>query len=313
MSDGRLTTILADFPQELVAQILSDGATISTQFTLNLCLVARWTRVLALPYLYSGAVLKTLSQSTKFYNTFQLPIPLRSYPYSLHPVDQLRGLWMTPASSRVVDIFRLSENIRNLALSAENMQWLIHSSVNTPLEPRSIPSQRFNGHHNFHLLIFNELHQHMRWTFAPGMLMPETDASPFFRKVTHIHLSQYLPRESHRLSLEHWTNLTHIAIPVRPFEIQNSRIFEQDIGHNPTLTHIVFIVYTDLLSKEDQAQVLRVIEQYGAEVDEEKSVEYVLQERWQLQRNWEMEQRGGPSIWDRAIPASTIRESMSNI
>lgn len=293
--------MLSEFPKELVYHILDEGARMSTKFACTLCLVAQWTRALALPHLYSGAVLKTVSQSSKFAKILQESFVIKQKPYLFDPKDHLRGIWIEPASSRVVDIFRLADKLSNLALSVDNLEWLINGSVRIFTQPRMIPPRCFAAKQNLRLLIFNEAHHDSRWTFAPGILPEETDESPIFQKITHIQLSEPLARDDMELNLEHYPNLSHLAVPYQVGDTLNLRnAFCNDFLDNPTLSRLVFVLYKDILSEGESNDSLKEVMEFGGNNLTGKAIAYVVCERKHLQRDWEYEQRGGASIWDRA-------------
>jgi hypothetical protein len=293
---------LSDFPRELVYHILDEGARMYPKLAYTLCLVSRWTRALSLPHLYSGATLKTVSQSTKFSTCLKESFTLKENPHIFDPKDHLRGVWIGPASSRVVEIFRLADHLTSLALSVDNLEWLINGSVRLPVQRRMLPPRSFKMKPNLRLLVFNEEHHDWRWTFEPGTLAPETDDSPLFSKVTHIQLSEYLRHEDIELELAHWANLSHLAIPYRPGALDYpTNVYQTFLDSESVVSTLVLVVYTDILPAGGQERAMEEIRVFGS--SHPGRVEYAVCKRQDLQKDWEYEQRGGASIWDRAQPA----------
>ncbi|KAJ3537262.1 hypothetical protein NMY22_g5664 [Coprinellus aureogranulatus] len=302
MQDVDPQGVLSEFPKELVYHILDEGVRMSTGFAYTMCLVAQWARAMALPHLYSCAVLKTISKSNKFSECLKDSFLINGGSDIFDPKDHLRGIWVEPASSRVVDIFRLGDKLSNLALSVDNFEWLINGSVRLPVQRRMIPPRCFNVKPPIRLLLFNEAHHDSRWTFAPGILDSETDKSPLFKKITHIQLSEPLCRENMGLNLRHYTGLSHLAVPYRPGDLETSvDTFVQDFLSNSSVETLVLVVYADVLSEAEQDEALKEIKQFGK--DRPGNIQYAVCKRQHLQRDWEYEQRGGASIWDRAQSA----------
>lgn len=124
-----------------------------------------------------------------------------------------------------------------------------------------------------------------------------------FEKVTHIQLAEPLRDDGLTLDLTHWPNLSHIAVPVRPWDCEENTLIE-DIWKTDSIIKLVLVVYTDDMTEEELGQTMDEIRAWfkeeGEKQDDEKQSQYVLCERKNLQRDWELEQRGGATIWERA-------------
>ncbi|KAF8164746.1 hypothetical protein B0H34DRAFT_209582 [Crassisporium funariophilum] len=283
---------ISDLPPELIHHIFIYGSIISTSFCLTLCRLSAWTRKLALPYLYSTAVLRTFNSSHAFTSDIQ-NIPLLPPPQMFYPHCYVRSLWITAVSNRVLDIFKLCDNLTNLALDVDNFLWLVHGSSKARTRLNVLPNSVIHRKGDIHLLIIAA--KARDWHQAHYVPTDPALTSPIFKKISHLRIGTIGSYCTH-LDLAHLTRLSHIAIPYHQPEEQDLsqllRLFEI-----PSMCFIVVVPLTDLLSSTQFTDALNWV----ATTRVHNSKVYVLPSRQDvLQLEWEQEARYGQSIWDKA-------------
>ncbi|PPQ84614.1 hypothetical protein CVT25_015711 [Psilocybe cyanescens] len=281
-----------DFPPELINEIFHYGCILSTSFSLALCQISSWTRRLALPYLYSTAVIK------KHANTRSLSLALTPKftpicPPSPHfaPKDSVESLWVEAVSNTIVTIFRSCPNIRNIALPPDNVLWLAYASSQgnqsytfLPINPSDKP--------NLHLLLTEAYDESILTQFPYANIALN---NPFFDRITHLRIGK-LGRYSALVDIAQYENLTHIAIPYHLPQKQSLSDLPE-LFTFPSVMLLVVVILTDLLSAAKCEEAIAWVR--NIRVSNPK-VYAVTSQYHNLQAEWEEEVRRGVSIWDKA-------------
>lgn len=287
--------MLSQLPMELITYILCDACLLSTSFCTALSDLSKWTRTLALPFLYRTIVIKKQGPSAAF-SQLVSEIPIYSPQPHFKPKDHVKNLWVSAVSNRVLAIFEVCDNVVNLALHAENFLWLVHASTSNPssdfstsvLRPRSITRKS-----DLDVLIISA--KKPNWSlinFVPSGNLP---SSPVFAKITHLRIGSIGSYSSY-LELAHFKRLTHIAVPYHRPGIhhlqQLLRVFDF-----PATVFLVVVFMTDEITDENYEAGLRWIAHVRST---NPKVYAVPAQLCNLQQEWEDEVRGGLSIWNRA-------------
>jgi len=282
---------LATFPTELVTTIFVEGARMSTHLACTLCLVARWTRALAMPYLYSTIALETRQQKTKLYETLSkgvLPVEGRG---DFNPQEQIQNLWIESVSSHTVDLFKRSINLIRLAVPILSLMWIVHNSTPTVLFPPMLSKNSITCRGDLDVLILDDMIDLSGYAGSDPVAR-----SPLFQKVKYLRLSTSL-KPDQPITLEPFCKLSHFAMPCRLTDISPLTDSFKEILDKPTITAFVLMIYSDETSQEERSAILEAFEKISMDY----SVLQVLEsDRGRLRQDWEIEARGGESIWKKA-------------
>jgi len=105
--------LLASLPNELVIHILKLAAASSRESCLSLCLVSSWTRDLALPYLFTTVVLKSITEAERFHERLVGKPDCASFVHNLW-LDDLD--YATQGLHQLKELLRACNRIVNLAV-----------------------------------------------------------------------------------------------------------------------------------------------------------------------------------------------------
>ncbi|KAF8959446.1 hypothetical protein BDZ97DRAFT_1395061 [Flammula alnicola] len=293
--DNGLSAELATLtlPLELVDHILQYACILSTSFCLALSQLSKWTRQLALPYLYSTIIIKKLRTATV------LPHILQTTPYhspipAFLPKVHVRSLWIEAVSNRTLEFFRYCDNASNIALNNDNFLWLVQASSSAqnrmPFLSGQLSGQSILRKPDLHLLMLDA--KRPDWSLAP---LADSDPSPLFNKITHLRIGRIGPYTSH-LDLAHFKRLSHIAIPYHfPQQQPLSELLR--VFDFPSTIFLVVVLVKDALSELEYRNALEwIIETRTAN----PKVYAIASEDQDLQKEWEEEARRGLDIWSKA-------------
>lgn len=202
---------LADFPSELVHEILQYASCMSTHFCLTLCRVSAWTRHLALPHLYSTIVITDRTKCAKLCVALSEPCQSRDTA-PLIPKTWVRNVWLnvdSAAADHILTIFKVSARIRHLALTGYHFSVLVRKRFTD--NPTNSFWRYINAKQDLHLTITAIYNNH--WSLAKRVYIPSL-TTPLFTKITRLRLVS-LQSYQGCLNIAHFTRLTHFAIPYR--------------------------------------------------------------------------------------------------
>ncbi|KAF9449481.1 hypothetical protein P691DRAFT_703126 [Macrolepiota fuliginosa MF-IS2] len=283
-----------DLPPEVIEHVLHRGCAVDRHFCLTLCLVASWTRRLALPYLYSMVMLETQSSIlnfdrviTKTKNSSSAVLPARIH---------VRSLWVEPISNIVVDIFNACENLEYISVHEENLLWLIRAP---PRQHASLPSTSFletatAPNRNLHLWIAKK--RSHKWTLYPMKTIITTRPSPFLSYVTHLRLDCSAGYDILQ-NIKYLVRLTHLAVAYDGSPSQDLEALSQALRAAPVRDIcLVLILIVDVLSTAKRAEVLS----WSASLHTEGKVHILPSRTGNLRAEWEDEIKKGTNVWRKA-------------
>ncbi|RDB20343.1 hypothetical protein Hypma_012598 [Hypsizygus marmoreus] len=281
-----------EIPPELVHEIFRYAAQISTPFCLTLCRVSSWTHELALPHLYSTAIIKNHQQNSQFIACLQRS-PFTSIRQSdFEPALAVRDLWVEAVSDIIVDIFKACDNLKHIALHADNLLWLVHSSTPGQARTRRLADEHISRKQDLEITVVKG----NDWALSRyENSQDQSLTSTLFGKITRLrarHVGDY----AQHLNISHYTRLTHLAIP---FYLPFHDLLELDrIMEHPSLEALVIVIIADLILDND---LVRLQEWYLEKEKVQRSLKLslVTSNSDRLQEEWEAEVRGGRSLWDR--------------
>ncbi|KJA18183.1 hypothetical protein HYPSUDRAFT_45501 [Hypholoma sublateritium FD-334 SS-4] len=281
----------AILPPEIVDHIFRYACILSTSFCLALCESSSWTRKLAIPYLYSTIVVTKLRKAMTLSAALGLQLVNSPIP-NFVPKAHVRSIWIEPVSNMTLHIFRTCDVLLNLAITEDNLNWIIHSSSPATARLSILQERTITRKQDLHLLLIDAKRRY--WSQA--MLASSANPSPFFTKVTHLRLGKMGSYSTH-LNIAHFTRLSHIAVPFhRPQDQCLDDLLE--LFDLPSVMVVVVVILIDLLSEEDLDESLRWIVEHRAV---KRSAYCVLSRSQDLRKEWEEEARNGMNIWDRAV------------
>jgi hypothetical protein len=278
-----------DLPPELVEYVFRCGCILSTSFCLALCQTSSWTRILALPYLYSTIIIKN-RQTARLISRNLVERKTDSLNPGLLLRNYIRSVYVdSDVCEMPMDIFRNCDRLSRLALGEEIFRLtVLFSSDHYSTSSIGIPEHAILCKPDIHLLIF---------CISNPEISPSFRNSPLFFKVTHLRFGQ-MRSYSKCIDgyLAHFKRLTHIALPYQRPQVHILPDLLHVFDRLPMIS-LVVVLLTDQLSEEERQDALRWV------VDVRKSnyrVSVVLSQLGDLQTEWEEEARHGLSIWDKA-------------
>ncbi|KAJ7278973.1 hypothetical protein C8J57DRAFT_1305169 [Mycena rebaudengoi] len=277
---SKLQPVDIDLPTELVVKILEIAAASSTQTAATLCRVAQWVRDLAVPHLHTicevGITLDKLALpefATKMAAGDFLQADRIMKKRELGKF--VHALWNHWNGYQLIDFMKVCPNVHHIAFSELP---LLVSAVH-PHAKFHLTREFLATTHNIHITLFAD----------PGMV--------------GIPLS-IRPNSFHALST--FSGLTHFALPYLA-ELWFISVLIAAATAMETLDCIVVIVdpsvhpATVVLSATSQLMELHKSSPkfllFQAEITKDADLEL---NREKLREMWELEVRGGESLWDKA-------------
>ncbi len=285
-----------NLPPELVEQVFHSGCAISKQLSLSLCLVSSWARCLALPHLYTAVVLENQSTISTFHRTV-VKSEVRSdvlSPARLY----VRGLWVEPISSVVVDIFNACENLKYISIREENLLWLIKAPPKRSSIPRlsSPPETSLTPSKDFHLWVTKG--RTNRWTLHAPVDLTTTPIlpSPLLSGITHLLLNCATGYKILR-NIKSFVHLAYLAVTYDGSPSQDLQELAEAVRSAPVRDiSCVLILVVDALPVFRCAAVLSWV----AGLDISQKIQ-VLSSRYEdLRGQWKEELRTGIDVWKKA-------------
>lgn len=283
----------ARFPLELVCHIFCQAAAVSRHSCLSLCLVSSWARHVALPHLLHTVVIKSHLSNSQFRRCLQGPAYMPSGP-AFRAAPLVRNIWMEAVSDGVLSVFNTCDNIEHLAVTDGAFLWLMHASSPFAMNSRfskKISQSACTRDRDLHLTAINP---GRNWPHTNYSHNDATKTSPLFSKITHIHFVNLSSSQNH-WDMSPFTRLSHLAIPLCDWLLNDSRL--QHLLQLQSLSMLVAVITEDLnngsVAKRSVATIrkvdsrLHLVESHCHSPD--------------IQSEWEVEMRGGESVWERAI------------
>jgi hypothetical protein len=284
----------AYFPPELVFHIFSIAAAVSRHSCLALCRVSSWARHIALPHLLHTVVIKNHLSNSQFHRCLREPtykpgdLAFRAAPF-------VRNVWMEAMSDGVLSVFSACDNIEHLAVTDGAFLWLIHASsplAMVDLFSGKILQNAFTRDRDLHLTMINPARN---WPH-PNYPHDATKRSQLFSKITHIRLANLSLSQTHwENDMSLFTRLSHLAIPLYDWLLNGSGL--QHLLQLLSLDMLVAVIMQDLADRAPAKESLTAIRKVDSRL-------YFVESHCQgvdIQSEWEVEMRGGESIWERAI------------
>ncbi|KAF8876148.1 hypothetical protein BD779DRAFT_1561233 [Infundibulicybe gibba] len=259
-------------PPELVYEILLYAAKSSTSSCHALCQVSTWARRLALPHLYA-----TIS------------ITPRTLPMFF--VFGVRHIWIAfKSANRTEELIKsfILQYCRNLSHFAIDARDTDHLFDGIPKENSNITSVE-----GVHILM---LHNRTRSAHHPY-------DNPFFARVTHLRFGDPLGPRIRLLRLGHMRRLTHFAVPCSAVSVEELECIPTVV--QDTAVKCFVLIVSNAYLDEDQC---RVIEDWVCGMRKVDKRIYLVRSLYDgYEKEWDMEVRGGVTIWERAFEYTRLR------
>jgi hypothetical protein len=312
--DGASPPIFSRLPNELIHRILnlSLASDLSGKTILSLCLVASWTRKLALPYLFSTIIIID--------DVTPLVMHGDGLQWNLHPVEgkqMVQNLWCTSGKNSVSVIMafmRLCPGMTNISVNGDNFCTILFKMINRHDDDDDFDDDFLQGqsrevvfsgiscapreihfHPNSNRSRFNHLMMRARQSRFRDW---DSFAMNFLRRVTAL----FLPPVDYR-HLDRFTKtlpcLTHLAVPYTSINFNQLSDLRPAL-HMPSLQMLVLAIATDKYT----TYALCFAEDWVRMAREQSSKAYLLPYETDInavRTQWKTDARGGGSIWDRAM------------
>lgn len=323
---------MSSFPEisvELVLTILSSAAYSSKQTALSICLVASWTRLIAIQALYETVSIKREDAHHLFLRTLKEQglnqSGLISLSNSAVPHTSVLGLitksMSNPYATKEELLRCITEcpNIENLALRSMQLYHLgtimYETTIATPEEEDGCQTSLLT---NVKKLTVIDSAMALTWLMDshPGLLRLEQ----IFSNITHLILINSNQSSIH-LPLRSFMNLTHVALPYGgdlPFsttqQITMQVINTAEIILSNAGVHIRMLIMhlreEQLALRQEDSNDMPLIQSLALEANRRNERIYILpmnRKEISVFQTWEKEARGDGSVWDDA--ADLLRES----
>jgi hypothetical protein len=292
LESGTMNPIPSILPTEVVILIFHEACSISPTFCRSLSQTSIWTRRLALPHLWSTLLITKLNTAYSIPNILRQPVAALSDPPFI-PASHVRSLWIDPVSKKTIDIFTICAKISHIALQEDNFYWLIHSSsAGSPYS--SVASAVIAAKPDLQLFILNA--RKPNWHLKQFVPMPPEFPSPLFSKIRRLWIGKIGAYGPVQLNLEHFTRLTHVAVPYHNPAIQRLPSILHLLEY-PGIVCLVVVLLTDLLTEEQCDEGLRWV----VETRKLQPKLLALPLRHDMLRvHWEEGLSPGQSVWEKA-------------
>lgn len=285
-------SLFSNLPTEIVISILHEACRISPNFCLSLSQTSIWTRRLAMPHLYFTIIITKLPTAYSILKILEQPVVALS-DSSFIPAPHVRSLWIGPASKKTVDIFIACKSLTHVALQEDNFYWLIHSSTQG-VAGSETTIDTISSKPDLELFILNA--RKPFWHASQLAFLPPAPSSPFFAKIRRLWLGKTGAYDSGGLYLQHFTRLTHVAVPYLNPSIQRLPSILRLMEH-PGIVCIVVVLLTDLLKEASYDEGLNWV----IETRKLHPKLLVLPLRHEsLRTHWEEALCPGQSVWEKA-------------
>jgi hypothetical protein len=306
-------SIFSRLPNELIHHILSLSlaSDLSGKTCLSLCLVASWTRELALPYLFSTIIVR---DDPKI-----LVMEGNHLEWSFHPEERkqmVRNLWCTGGKksvSVILAFMRLCPGMANISINGDDFCEILFRMINCRVDDDSDDDTEFQG--QTRESIFNaiscsprELHFHpksdssrfnhiMARARQSRLRDWNSFAANFLSRVTTL----FLPPVEYRFLgrfIQWFPCLTHLAVPYISANFNQLSDLRFAL-HLPSLQMLVLAIATDKYTTYALCfpdHWIRMAREHGSKV-------YLMPYETDINAvriQWSIDARGGGSIWERA-------------
>ena len=327
--------LFADLPSEIVLEILTFAASISSRTAQNIALVARWTLPLAQKALYRTVLLSTSLQyyffmralgfdkelagaSNELLNELRRHVPILKVTSSRCYNNGYRNLVSDICLPRLIgtpryirrefasSLFASCINIRCVAIPGFLLRTILRSRTRAARAPDMQGEVMTNIED---LTLTSGAFRHDWDEFADT-----SHGRSFLSNLTHLWILDVV---SYYLPLKLLVNLTHLAVPLRPFDSQQA---SETKDHSPRRLFIVSNEYLShgrisMLVYHVPSKALRCLDDYMGIKDVgsfkasdlariansfDRRVYVVELEKSVACGLWESSARGGESIWTRA-------------
>lgn len=319
---------MSSFPEisvELILTILSFAAYSSQQSALFICLVASWTRPIAVRALYQTVSIKREDSHQLFIRTLKeqglnqsglISLSNSAVPHSALGLSTRSMLNPYATKEELLRCITDCPNIENLALRSTQLYHLGTIMYDTTIAPPEEEDGRQMS------LVTNvkklTVIDSATWLMAshPGLLPLEQ----IFSNITHLTLVNSNQSSIH-LPLRPLISLTHVALPYNgdlPFST-TQQIIMQVIDTAETIlsnagVHIKMLIMhlreEQLALRQEDSNDMPLIQSLALEANRRNERIHILpmnRKEISVFRTWEKEARGDSSVWDDA--ADLLRES----
>ncbi|KAF8876150.1 hypothetical protein BD779DRAFT_1561236 [Infundibulicybe gibba] len=260
-------------PRELVIKIFLCAVQSSTSCCLALCAVSTWARHIALPHLYTTVLINHTSAEL-FLSTTAIPLP----------ADFVRHLWADCSRSQLLTIIPRCRNISHITIPSSGFR----SFAEPPL--LEYFSAGGGGGCDIHVLMPHHFPQYER----PPSQHPH--GIQLFDRITHLRLTQPVDLRM-ELFVGYMRRLTHLAVLCGDADVRDLA-YMLPVVQDSSIEVFVLVLSGEHLSVNQSQEVEKWVRE-TRRVEERIYVVRPLCDK--VKEEWEVEVRGGGTIWERAL------------